>query len=190
MLKLLSAVAILVSTVSGAHAQPQSYWIDTDHSQVTFTFNHHGFSAVNGILTGITGDIIFDKEQPAQSNVTAQIPLSKLTTGHAEQDRDILSTDFLDAGASPVVTFQSGTITVVGANRALINGNLTLNGVTKPVVLDTVLNKDANSMKGVPTLGLHATTTLLRSDFGAGRSAPNNSDLIEIHLAIEASAGQ
>lgn len=178
--------AIVMMSSVAARAAVREYSIDTNHSQVTFSFNHHGFSAVTGIVTGIAGDIAFDKEAPAASSVVAKLPLATLTTGHAAEDGDILSPGFLDAKTNPEVSFRSTAIRVVGENRALIEGELTLNGVSAPVTLDTVLNKDGASMKGVPTLGLSATTTLLRSAFNAGRSAPANSDAVEVKISIEA----
>ncbi|HEY0275962.1 MAG TPA: YceI family protein [Paenirhodobacter sp.] len=180
------AVIVTLGMTSAAIAEPQNYVIDSHHSQVLFSFNHHGFSGVSGLLTGITGMIVYDREAPASSSVVATIPLSSLTTGHAEQDADILSPDFLDPEKSPEVTLRSVSIEVVGVDHALITGALSLNGMTKKIVLDTVLNKDGPAMAGTPTLGLEATVTLLRSDFGAGRSAPNNSDAVQVHLSLEA----
>ena len=189
-----AVVAVLVSSttvVVPALAGPQTYTVDTSHSQVLFAFNHHGFADVVGMLGGVTGTIVFDREAPETSTTEVRLPLSSLTTGHAERDHDILSADFLGAEASPEVVFRSTSIRVVAENRALITGDLTLNGITKAVVLDTVLNKDAPSgKKATPTLGFSATTTLLRSDFGAGRSAPSNSDTVEVRLFLEAKAAE
>ncbi|WP_206614878.1 YceI family protein [Paenirhodobacter populi] len=191
MIRAIPTILAFMAVPLAAYAEPQAYRIDTSHSQAVFSFNHHGFSQVSGILTGISGTILFDRDAPEASSVTAAIPLASLTTGHEDQDRDILSPDFLGAEKAPEVTFRSSSIEVVGIDRALIGGELSLNGITKQVVLDTVLRKDGVSMKGTPTLGLEATTTLLRSDFGAGRSAPDNSDMIEVRLSIEAAqAGQ
>lgn len=180
------AVAALALSATAAFAAPEAYEIDAGHSQVLFSFDHHGFSTVTGLITGVEGAISFDAEAPEASVVTATIPLSRLTTGHEAQDADILSPDFLDAQASPEVSFRSTSITVTGTDTALIEGDLTLNGVTQHVVLDTVLKRREPSSKGTPTLGLEATTTLMRSAFDAGRSAPANSDAVKVRLAIEA----
>lgn len=189
LLAALALAPVLAPIMAGiARAEPQTYQIDTSHSQVLFSFNHHGFADVVGMLGGVTGTIVFDRENPAASSTDVKLPLASLTTGLAARDQDILSEDFLGAEKAPEVTFRSTAIRVVAGDRALITGDLSLNGVTRPVVLDTVLNRDAPSVKGRPTLGLHATTTLLRSDFGAGRAAPSNSDLVEVKLFIEAQA--
>ena len=180
------AAAALALSATTAFAAPEAYEIDAGHSQVLFTFDHHGFSQVSGLITGVEGAITFDAEAPETSLVTATIPLSKLTTGHEDQDSDILSPDFLGAEASPEVSFRSTSIKVTGVDTALIEGDLTMNGVTQHVVLDTVLKRQEPSSKGTPTLGLEATTTLLRSAFDAGRSAPATSDAVKVRLAIEA----
>jgi len=185
---MMKTLAAVVLSAGAAHAAPESYAIDKTHSQAVFTFDHHGFAPVTGMLGGITGQIVFDAEAPETSTVTAEIPLSTLATGFAPRDEDMTSSDFLDAEGSPVVTFRSTSVKVTGTNRALITGDLTIKDITREVVLDTVLNKSAPSADGTPTIGLEATTTLLRSDFDAGRSAPANSDAVEVRLAIEAEA--
>ncbi|MDH2328800.1 YceI family protein [Cereibacter sp. SYSU M97828] len=171
-----------------AFADLRNYDIDTAHSQVVFSFDHHGLSPVTGIITGVAGKLSFDQEAPATSSVEASIPSMQLTTGHATQDSDILSADFLGAEAAPEVAFRSTKIEVTGADTAFIEGELTLNGITRSVVLDAVLNHATLSTKGVPALGLSGTTTLLRSEYDAGRSAPANSDVVRVALAIEATA--
>lgn len=182
--------AAFALAAGAAHAAPEAYEIDTAHSQILFSFDHHGFSPVTGLLTGVEGSITFDADAPETSSVTATIPLNRLTTGHAAQDADILSPDFLGAEASPEVSFRSTAIKVTGRDTALIEGDLTLNGVTRHIILDTTLNRQAPSMSGTPTLGLEATTDLLRSDFDAGRSAPGNSDAVKVRLAIEATLAE
>nr|WP_128255242.1 YceI family protein [Falsirhodobacter deserti] len=184
-MKIMAWAAALAITGGSAMAAPQTYDIDTAHSQVLFSFDHHGFSPVTGLITGVAGVISFDAEAPTSSSVTATIPLTRLTTGHEAQDADILSPDFLGAAE---VTFRSTRIEVTGTDTAFIVGDLTLNGVTQTVTLDATLNRAGLSAKGVPTLGLSATTTLLRSAFDAGRSAPANSDAVRVTLAIEATA--
>lgn len=188
MIKTSAWAAALAITAGAAMAAPQTYAIDTAHSQASFSFDHHGFSPVTGLITGIAGTIDFDPEAPATSSVTATIPLAGLTTGHAAQDADILSPDFLGAEAFPEVTFRSTGIEVTGATTAFIAGDLSMNGITQPIVLDATLNRAAPSAKGLPTIGLSATIILLRSRFDAGRSAPANSDAVRVSLAIEATA--
>ena len=183
----LAVIASLILPLAGpAQAEPQSYQIDSGHSSIVFSYNHQGFADIFGLLTGISGTIIFDSENPANSSVDATLPLSALTTGNAARDHDLLSDEYLDAQRFPEVHFRSTSIMQVSENNALITGDLTLNGVTNKVVLNTTLNQHGPSAKGDETLGLSATTVLLRSDFNAGRGAPNNSDVVGLNLSIEA----
>jgi polyisoprenoid-binding protein YceI len=86
-----------------------------------------------------------------------------------------------------MVTFTSTSIEVTGDTTALITGNLTLNGVTKPVVLDATLNQVGDHpMANKPWAGFDATTTLIRSEFNVGNFAPFVSDEVEVMISIEA----
>jgi polyisoprenoid-binding protein YceI len=186
-----AALAAAFSLVAGAAiAAPEAYTFDTSHSQVVFSYKHLGFSTTTGMFGDVTGTIQFDAEAPAASSVKASFPVSALLTGFAGRDKHFLSADFFNAGTNPTVTFESTSIKVTGDKTALITGNLTLNGVTKEVVLDTVLNQQANHpMQNKPWLGFDAKTTLKRSDFNLGAYAPAVSDEVEVYLSIEASKG-
>ena len=184
----LALITSLILPLAGpAQAEPQSYQIDSGHSSIVFSYNHQGFTDVFGLLTGISGTIIFDSENPANSSVDATLPLSALTTGNPARDHDLLSEEYLDAQRFPEVHFRSTSILQVSESNALITGDLTLNGITKKVVLNTTLNQHGASAKGDETLGFSATTLMLRSEFNAGRGAPNNSDVVGLALSIEAS---
>lgn len=184
----LAVIAGLILPLAGpAQAEPQSYQIDSGHSSIVFSYNHQGFVEVFGLLTGISGTIIFDSDNPANSSVDAKLPLSALTTGNAARDHDLLSDEYLDAQRFPEAHFRSTSILQVSENNALITGDLTLNGITNKVVLNTTLDQHGLSAKGDETLGLSAMTVMLRSEFNAGRGVPNNSDVVGLNLSIEAS---
>ncbi|MGR3198649.1 MAG: YceI family protein [Paracoccus sp. (in: a-proteobacteria)] len=182
-------VAAFALTAGVALAEPQSYSFDTAHSQVVFDYTHLGFSSTTGMFSGIDGTISFDAENPANSSVEATFPVTSLMTGDEARDEHFLTDDFFGAEAAPEVTFTSTSIEVTGDNTALITGDLTLNGITKEVVLDTVLNQKGNHpMENKPWLGFDATTTLLRSDFDMAMFAPAVSDEVEVAISVEAMA--
>jgi polyisoprenoid-binding protein YceI len=188
---LLAPLATMLPPISGAaRAEPQTYQIETGHSGLAFSYNHQGFSDVFGLLGGVSGTIVFDRESPEKSSVEARLPLASLSTANTARDHDLLSESYLHAEKYPEVHFRSTSITLLSADHALIEGELSLNGITRPVVLDTTLNKDGTSAKGVDTIGLSASTILLRSDFNAGRGAPGNSDVVGVQLSIEASRAE
>lgn len=168
-----AALAAAFSLVAGAaFAAPEAYTFDTTHSQVMFSYSHLGFSNTTGMFSGITGTIEFDAEDPAASSVKATFPVSSMVTGDAGRDEHFSSADFFNVTVNPTVTFESTSIKVTGEKTAEITGNLTLNGVTKEVVLDTVLNLQGNHpMANKPWLGFDATTQLKRTDYNLGAFA-------------------
>lgn len=192
MLKTTALTAAFALVAGAALAEPQAYSLDTSHSQIVFDYNHLGFSTTTGMFSDIQGQISFDPEDPAASSVEASFPIGSLMTGFAGRDEHFLSADFFGAeGAAPEVTFVSTAIEVTGETTALITGDLTLNGVTKSVVLDTTLNQQGNHpMENKPWLGFDATTTLLRSDYNVGMFAPAVSDEVQVTISIEAMAAE
>jgi polyisoprenoid-binding protein YceI len=169
-------------------AEPQDFVLDSSHSQIVFSYDHLGFSTTWGMFSGFAGTISFDEADPANSSVQVSMPVTSMFTGWEARDKHFMSGDFFDAaGTDEQVTFTSTSIEVTGDTTALITGDLTLNGITKSVVLDTVLNKaDTHPMANAPWLGFNATTTLLRSDFGVDQFAPFISDEVEVMISIEA----
>ncbi|WP_300549344.1 YceI family protein [Roseovarius sp.] len=187
MKKTLIAAALAV-TATGALAAPQEYSLDPGHSQVVFSYNHLGFSTTHGMFSGFEGEIVFDAEDPASSSVTVSMPLMSMMTGWEKRFEHFMSEDFFGAAEGDMITFTSTGIEVTGDNTAKITGDLSMNGVTKSVTLDTTLNQalEAHPMSGTPWIGLDATTTLLRSDFGVDKFAPYVSDEIDVKISIEA----
>lgn len=180
--------AALAFAATGALAAPEKYDLDPGHSQVVFTYNHLGFSTTTGMFSGFEGVIMFDAEDPAASSVNVSIPVMSMFTGWEKREEHFMSEDFFGASEGDLVTFTSTAIEVTGETTAKITGDLTMNDVTKSVVLDATLNQkaDAHPMTNQPWLGFSATTTLLRSDFGVDKFAPYVSDEIEVRISIEA----
>jgi len=184
--------AALAFGATGAFAAPEAYTLDPSHSQVVFSYNHLGFSTTYGMFSGFEGEIMFDAENPAASSVNVSMPVMSMFTGWEKREEHFMSDDFFGASEGDMVTFTSTGIEVTGDNAAKITGDLTMNGVTKSVVLDTSLNQkaDAHPMNNKPWLGFDATTTLLRSDFGVDKFAPYVSDEVEVKISIEAGKGE
>ena len=178
----------LALTATGAVAAPEKYELDPSHSQVVFSYNHLGFSTTHGMFSGFEGEIMFDAEDPAASSVNVSMPVMSMFTGWEKREEHFMSEDFFGASEGDMVTFTSTGIEVTGETTANITGDLSMNGVTKSVVLDARLNQkaDAHPMNNKPWLGFDATTTLLRSDFGVDKFTPFVSDEVEVQISIEA----
>lgn len=182
---LASAIAL---AASAAAAAPAAYVLDPSHSQIVFSYNHLGYSTTTGMFSGFDGKISFDEANPAASSVTVSFPVKTMLTGWQARFDHFMSPDFFGASADAPVTFTSTSIEVTGETTAKITGTLTLNGVTKPVVLDAKLTqKGIHPMMQKPWAGFDATTTLKRSDFNLGMFAPYVSDEVAVQISIEAS---
>ena len=187
MKKFFLTVAMSLTLASAAQAEPVTYMLDASHSQIVFSYNHLGFSTTTGMFSGFEGIIELDAEDPSASSVEVSFPAQSLITGWPAREDHFLSEEFFGSDANPLVTFTSTAIEVIGDNTGMITGDLTMNGITKSVVLDATMNQLAvHPMANLPWAGFDATTTLLRSDFDMGQFAPFVGDEIAINISIEA----
>lgn len=185
---IIASAAIAATTLTtAAFAAPQNYVLDASHSQIVFSYDHLGYSTNFGMFSGFEGEISFDQEDPAASSVNVSFPVRSMLTGWEARFDHFMGGDFFGAGEDEMVTFSSTSIEVTGEDTALITGDLTLNGVTKPVVLDAKLNQVGDHpMANKPWAGFDATTTLIRSEFEVGNFAPFVSDEVEVMISVEA----
>ncbi len=182
-----SAALAAATLTTPAFATSTDYVLDASHSQIVFSYNHLGYSTTYGMFSGFDGEISFNQEDPAASSVNVSFPVRTMLTGWEARFDHFMSGDFFAAADDEMVTFTSTSIEVTGDDTALITGDLTLNGITKPVVLDAKLNQVGDHpMEGKPWAGFDATTTLLRSDFEVGNFAPFVSDEVNVMISIEA----
>jgi polyisoprenoid-binding protein YceI len=187
MIKHLTAAALLAAVASTATAAPEAYVLDASHSQILFSYNHLGYSTTHGMFSGFDGEIAFDQEDPAASSVNISFPVMSMLTGWEQRFAHLMSGDFFGASEGDMITFASTGIAVTGDNTAMITGDLTMNGVTKSVVLDATMNQaGTHPMAEKPWAGFDATTSVLRSDFNVGNFAPFVGDEVQIMISIEA----
>lgn len=170
-----------------ALAAAERYVLDASHSQIVFSYDHLGFSTTYGMFSGFEGEIHFDQAAPEASSVTVSFPVRSMLTGWEARFEHFMDEDFFDAAEDEMVGFTSTAIEVTGDDTALITGDLTLNGITREVVLDARLNAAGeHPMEGRDWAGFDATTTLLRSDFDLGLFAPFVGDEVAVTISIEA----
>ncbi|MFY0596102.1 MAG: YceI family protein [Cognatishimia sp.] len=177
----------LMAAATFAQAGAEKYVLDASHSQIVFSYNHLGYSTTYGMFSGFEGEIMFDQEAPEASSVSVSFPVKTMLTGWEARLGHFMSPDFFDAADDEMVSFVSTGIEVTGEGTALITGDLTLNDVTKSVVLDAKLNQVGDHpMAGKPWAGFDATTTLVRSEYNLGMFAPFVSDEVPVTISIEA----
>ena len=182
----LALAAALVLASSPLYAT--TYTLESDYTQGVFRWNHLGFSSPAAQFAQGVGTLEFDQADPTKSSVTVTIPLGSLYTGVPALDDDFRSTDFFDTARFPTATFRSTKVEkLAAADQLKVSGDLSLHGVTKPIVLDVMVVKvGTNPRSNLPTIGFDAKTTLKRSDFGLGKYVPQVGDEIQMHLISQA----
>ncbi|MCI4568306.1 YceI family protein [Lysobacter sp. CFH 32150] len=179
------AAAIAAATFSVA-AKSVPYRIDPNHTQVEFSWNHFGFSHITGRFDKVEGTFLFDPADPTQSSVEVTIPISSIDTGVDDLDEHLRSADFFDEEKFPTATFKSTKVERVDEDQLKVNGDLTIHGVTKPVVLDVTINRVGDHpIAKRAAAGFDAKLTIKRSDFGVAKFVPNVSDEIAIEITTE-----
>ena len=178
------AVALASSVTLAASVD---YKIDPTHTATVFSWNHFGFSTPSANFSDIQGVIKVDNAKPANSSVNVTIPLSSVNTNVPALDKEFQEEAWFNAAKYPNITFKSTKVETKDKKHFKITGDLTVKGVTKPVVLDAVLNKQGeHPMAKVPAIGFNATTSFKRSDFGLGNYVPNVGDKITVNITTEA----
>jgi polyisoprenoid-binding protein YceI len=159
----------LLSFATAASAAPLSFDIDKPHSQVGFSVRHF-FSKVPGQFKDFSGTIVMDEKNPPASSVEVTIQAASISTDNERRDGHLRSPDFFATDSFPTLTFKSTTVAPAGKDKYQVTGELTMRGVTKPVVLDVEFLGMGQVGIGGQAMGtkagFDATATLNRKDFG------------------------
>lgn len=144
-----------------------TWTFDPVHTYANFSTRHMMITTVRGTFSNITGEITFDPANPAAASVHAEIDAATINTQMGDRDNHLKSPDFLDVANHPKLVFRSTRVEVTGENTAKIHGDLTIRGVTRPVVLDTELTGlGVDPFAKVDKAGFAAKTKINREDFG------------------------
>ncbi len=173
-----------------ATAAPRSFRIDPDHSAATFSIRHFS-TRVWGRFRDLSGNLRFDRENPAKSSIDVVIRADSIDTNSEERDAHLRSADFFDTKRFPTLTFTSHAVRAMEDGRLEVSGELSLRGVTRTVVVPVVVTGIVRTAQG-ERVGFEGTFTIDRKSFGiswnrvleAGGTVL--SDQVEITLAIEA----
>jgi polyisoprenoid-binding protein YceI len=167
-----------------------TYNTDPGHTLIGWRVSHFGFNDYFGIFGDATGTLVLDPAKPNASTVDITIPIGKVTTASAGLTGHLLragkeggKADFF--GPAPADAKFVSTSVVAKGTTAKITGNLTLNGVTKPVVLDTTFSGAGNNpFNKKATVGFHATAVIKRSEFGISYAVPMISDDVTLDISV------
>ena len=172
-----------------SRAQAGTYAVDPAHTLIGWRVNHFGFNDYFGLFGNITGTLQLDPANLAATKLDVTIPIAEVTTANAGLTQHLVkpaeagkAADFFGANAAPA-RFVSTAVTRTGDNTADIAGNLTLNGVTKPVTIAAEFTGAGNNpMSRVLTVGFEGTTKINRQDFNMNFAAPMVSNEVELEL--------
>jgi polyisoprenoid-binding protein YceI len=186
MKRLAFLTGILALAAPLAVAQTSAWATDPAHSEVDFSIRHGGVSNVHGRIGGVAGTLVYNEADVTKSTVTVTIDISTLDTGVPARDTHLKSDAFFDVAKFPIAAFTSSGV-VKNGSKLTVNGNLTLHGVTKPVVLDVEgpSTPVEGAMDHKPHSGFSATTTINRKDYGIGPNFPSVMVGDEVKLTIE-----
>ncbi|HBD9292055.1 TPA: YceI family protein [Legionella pneumophila] len=181
-----ASILAVFALTSYVYAEPQTLTLDNQHTYVLWKVKHLGFSTQAGKWYA-SGQLVLDKDNPQQSKVNVTIKVDDIVTGIPELDKHLKGKLFFDTKQFPTATFVSNRVEVMGENKAKVYGMLTLHGVTKPIILNVILNKAGiNLLNDRETAGFSATTSLKRSDYGIKALIPEVGDDVEIEIEAEA----
>ena len=149
-------------------ATATSTWnIDPVHSVAEFKVKHMMISNVKGQFTGIKGTLTHSEKSPTESSVDVTIEAASVNTRDAQRDAHLKSADFFDVEKFPTLTFKSTRVSRVGDGELSVAGDLTIHGITRPVVFDVEgPTPPAKDPWGNSRMGVSATTKINRKDFG------------------------
>ena len=161
-----------------------TYVIDTKETQVRYATIHMGFTKFYGNFPGTIGTMTLDPKNLAATKVDIKVPVWLLDTTNRELDAELMSDLYFNEIRFRTMRFVSTGLTRTGPRTAKLAGDLTIRGVTKPIVLDvTFTGAGPNAFSKVTTLGFSATGMVKRSDFGMGKYVPIVSDETEISIS-------
>ena len=143
-----------------------TWTIDPAHSNVEFSVRHLMISTVKGRFAQIAGTVILDEAHPAASSAEISVAVASIDTRESQRDAHLRSADFFEADKYPTITFRSSAVQNVTADGFTLAGELTIHGVTRPVVLDVVSEGRGKDPWGGERAGYSATTRIKRSEFG------------------------
>ncbi len=185
-MKKLSAFLIAASFSLSAFAASDTFVIDNTHTFPRFEYSHFGFSNQVSRFDKTSGTIVLDRAAKTGS-VDVTIDATSVDTGYPLFNGHIQGEDFFDTKKFPTITFKSSKLNFKGDTLASVDGNLTIKGVTKPVTLDiTSFKCMPHPMLKKEACGANAVTKIKRTEFNAGKYAPNVSDDVTLTIAVEA----
>mgnify|MGYP001812329689 CR=1 FL=1 len=184
---LTTSLLIAGLTLGSTAVMADDYVIDTKgaHASIKFRVQHLGYSWLYGRFNEFDGKFSYDEKQPENASVEVTIKTSSVDSNHAERDKHLRSDDFLNVAKYPEAKFVSTGYTQGKDGNGVLKGNLTLNGVTKPLEIDVEFIGAGKDPWGGYRVGFEGTTRFAMADFGIVKDLGPKSKDVEMTLSVE-----
>ena len=183
------ATSLLIAglTFGSTALMADDYVIDTKgaHASIKFRVQHLGYSWLYGRFNEFDGKFSYDEKQPENASIEVTIKTSSVDSNHAERDKHLRSDDFLNVAKHPEAKFVSTGYTQGKDGAGILKGNLTLNGVTKPLQIDVEFIGAGKDPWGGYRVGFEGTTRFAMADFGIVKDLGPKSKDVEMILSVE-----
>ncbi len=181
----------LVSAADLSAVPSGGYQVDPTHAYVNLQYNHLGLSNPTLSFDDFTIDLNLDNADPSKSTVSVSITTDSIIAGSDIFNQHLTGGDWFNTAEFPTITFESTSMEAAGDGMYKVTGNATAKGVTKPLTLDVTINAAMkHPMTGKPVIGMDATGSLLRSEFGLGKLAPYVGDAVALNISVEMLKGE
>lgn len=184
----LTACLVLGACLLSFGASAAEYIVDTRgaHASVNFKIPHLGYSMLLGRFDEFSGSFTWDKNDPSASKIEVVIKTASINSNHTARDNHLRNADFLEVEKYPEATFVSTKVTLDEAGMGTLEGNLTLHGVTKPVIIQVTKIGEGDDPWGGYRVGFSGATVITMADFGIDASGLGPaSQQVELELHIE-----
>ena len=166
--------------------EPGNYQLDKQHVTTLFKINHMGMSTFVGRFNSVDASLEFDPEHMENATLSAVINIASIDLNNRELEQTLKGVSWFDSDKWPQAIFTTSNVELINDKRARFSGDLTLHGVTAPIVLDVTFNGGGkNMLTGRYTLGFTATTQFKRSQFGMDYLIPVVGDDVNVEVFAE-----
>jgi polyisoprenoid-binding protein YceI len=190
-MKRLIGIIMALALMAPFSALAGTYTLDPAHTNIGFKVKHLMIANVKGVFEKFQGTVVIDDQDIAKSKINVSVDIASINTNIAKRDDHLRSNDFFDAAKYPKMTFESTRFERVGPDKLKVTGNLTIRGVTRPVVLNVEgLTPEIKGPQGDFKRGASATAVINRQDFGVSWNKKLDAGGVvvadEVHIIIEA----
>ncbi|MGD9424410.1 YceI family protein [Pantoea sp. NSTU24] len=179
----MASASLLLGSLS-VHAADYKIDKEGQHAFIQFRIQHLGYSWLYGTFKTFDGRFTFDEKNPAADKVEVTIDTASIDTNHAERDKHLRSADFLNSSKNPQATFKSTAVKKEG-DEFEITGDLTLNGVTKPVTLEAKMLGEGKDPWGGYRAGFEAEGEIALKDFNINKDLGPASQKVQLMISVE-----